>query len=128
MKKRLLSWLMVLTLCLTLLPTAALADTGAGESSGSEKHEHYLCGATGESHSCSSTWDDTKHEFEAWTSNNSLPKYSDRYYYLTTDVVLTKTEILPQDLVLCLNGHSIKMLGRGETFPRSTASSPTSGI
>lgn len=119
MKKRLLSWLMVLTLCLTLLPTAAFAaDTGAGESSG-EKHEHYLCGATGESHSCSNTWD-TKHEFKAWESNNSLPKSSGESYYLTTDVTLTSVERLPQDLVLCLNGHSIKMVGDRSVIPVSS--------
>ena len=67
MKKRLLSWLMVLTLCLTLLPTAALADTGAGESSGSEKHEHYLCGTTDENHTCSDMGDAYKYTFTAWT-------------------------------------------------------------
>ena len=109
MKKRLLSWLMVLTLCLTLLPTAALADTGAGESSGSEKHEHYLCGT---SHTCSSTWDNTKRTFKAWTSGNSLPTTigeENGYYYLTTNVELEDTWAPTTGMTLCLNGHSITM-------------------
>ena len=126
MKKRLLSWLMVLTLCLTLLPTAALADTGAGESSGSEKHEHYLCGTN---HTCSSTWDNTKHTFTAWTdelaakqwnsdkktASNSLPRWSSESYYLTKNVELEAEDSYSPwsggGITLCLNGHSIRMKG-----------------
>lgn len=120
MKKRLLSWLMVLTLCLTLLPTAALADTGAGESSGSEKHEHYLCGT---SHTCANT-QDSEREFTEWTdalaqerygagstAANSLPVDGPASYYLTQDVELTETWKPYAYITLCLNGHSITMKG-----------------
>ena len=120
MKKRLLSWLMVLTLCLTLLPTAALADTGAGESSGSKKHEHYLCGT---SHTCANT-QDSEREFTEWTdalaqerygagstAANSLPVDGPASYYLTQDVELTKTWEPNAYITLCLNGHSITMKG-----------------
>ena len=120
MKKRLLSWLMVLTLCLTLLPTAALADTGAGESSGSETHEHYLCGTN---HTCANT-QDSEREFTEWTdalaqkrygagstAANSLPVDGPASYYLTQDVELTETWEPNAYITLCLNGHSITMKG-----------------
>ena len=117
MKKRLLSWLMVLTLCLTLLPTAALADTGAGESSGSETHDHYLCGT---SHTCANM-QDSEREFTAWTdaeaakqypssgktAANSLPNTAGNYY-LTDNVTLVDSYWEPKSgTVLCLNGYSI---------------------
>ena len=120
MKKRLLSWLMVLTLCLTLLPTAALADTSEGESSGSKKHEHYLCGT---SHTCANT-QDSEHTFTEWTdalaqerygagstAANSLPVNGPASYYLTQDVELTETWKPDAYITLCLNGHSITMKG-----------------
>ena len=115
MKKRLLSWLMVLTLCLTLLPTAALADTGAGESSGSEKHEHYLCGTTDENHTCSDMGDAYKYTFTAWTEKNSLPKDSG-WYYLTEDVTLDKTWAPTGGMAICLNGYNITMQTDGDVI------------
>ena len=103
-----------------LLPTAALADTGAGESSGSEKHEHYLCGT---SHTCANT-QDSEREFTEWTdalaqerygagstAANSLPVDGPASYYLTQDVELTETWKPYANITLCLNGHSITMKG-----------------
>ena len=128
MKKRVFSLFMALALCLSMLPAAAMADTGTGESSGSEKHEHYLCGATGESHSCSSTWD-TKYTFTAWTdelaaeqwnsnektASNSLPRWSSASYYLTKNVELEAEDSYSPwsggGITLCLNGHNITMKG-----------------
>ena len=115
MKKRLLSWLMALTLCLTLLPTAALADTGAGERSGSEKHEHYLCGTTDENHTCSDMGDAYKYTFTAWTEKNSLPKDSG-WYYLTEDVTLDKTWAPTGGMAICLNGYNITMQTDGDVI------------
>ena len=95
-----------------LLPTAALADTGAGESSGSEKHEHYLCGT---SHTCANT-QDSEREFTEWTdalaqerygagstAANSLPVDGPASYYLTQDVELTETWKPYANITLCLN-------------------------
>ena len=121
---------MALALCLTLLPTAALADTGAGESSGSETHDHYLCAGKDETGKDKCT--EVGHSetdtvtFTAWTDEaaaiqwgedsgktaaNSLPKSLplSEYYYLTTDVTLDDTWVPPIGLTLCLNGHSITM-------------------
>ena len=106
---------MVLTLCLTLLPTAALADTGAGESSGSEKHEHYLCGTTDENHTCSDMGDAYKYTFKAWTEKNSLPKDSG-WYYLTEDVTLDKTWAPTGGMAICLNGYNITMQTDGDVI------------
>lgn len=102
MKKRLLSWFMVMTLCLTLLPTAALADA---ESQSNEKHQHtvgnYIITFT--------AWTDelaAEQNGAGKTAANSLPKTPD-YYYLTTDVQLSSTWKPTGDTMLCLNGHSI---------------------
>ena len=99
MKKRVFSLFMALALCLSMLPAAAMADAGTGESSGSsgETHEHYLCGT---SHTCANT-QDSEREFTEWTdalaqerygagstAANSLPVDGPASYYLTQDECL----------------------------------------
>ena len=93
MKKRELSPITVLALCLTLLPTAAFA---AAETTGNCNGDH-----TG---------------WTAWTDNERLPEEAGKYY-LTTDVGVHmpysngngyRNYWLPKGkTTLCLNGHQI---------------------
>ena len=132
MKKRILSCFMALALCLTLLPTAALA---------AEKHlTHPICGQT-----CSHT-DETTHPNEAFadakwlaSSNGDLAVQTSSssssgngltggdnyvtlttgYYYLSTTVdnydhsyvASLKTIKIEGDVTICLNGKQIQKVG-----------------
>ena len=101
MKKRVLSILAALALCLMLLPTAALAET-AGTTE-QESHTHYLCGGdscTEKGHTCTD-----KITFTEWTSDSSLP--SEGSWYLTKDVTLSTGNEVTGELTLDLNGYSI---------------------
>lgn len=100
MKKRVLSILAALALCL-MLPTAALAET-AGTTE-QESHTHYLCGGdscTEKEHTCTD-----KITFTEWTSDSSLP--SEGSWYLTKDVTLSTGNEVTGELTLDLNGYSI---------------------
>ena len=85
MKKRILSLLLTVTMCLSWLTTGALAadNTGVAES----EHDH-------------SAWTE-------WSNENELPDTSGNYY-LSVDVTLNSTWT-PSDgkTVLCLNGHKL---------------------
>ena len=109
MKKRLLSWLMVLTLCLTLLPTAALAAEATPAAQTGETHAHYLCGGA----ACNQEGHGKENEkttFDPWTGSVTTGQY-----YLTGDLNgLTVPEGV--DLTLCLNGHSISSSYDGPTI------------
>ena len=113
MKKRITSVLMALALCLTLLPTAALAANGehtAGDHTGFTKL--YM--------------DDTTKKLmigdgttaKEWKIEKD--KYDDKYlpleagkYYLGSDLTLTDAfiGILGTNVTLCLNGNTIKTEG-----------------
>ena len=105
MKKRILSCLMALALCLTLLPTAALAAEGEGST---QSHIHYLCGG---SNSCTCPEGHKEGtdpvEFKAWEDDTRLPTTAG-YYYLTKNVTRSSVWEPGEGVVLCLNGHSIK--------------------
>ncbi len=133
MKKRLLSWLMVLTLCLTLLPTAAFAveneDVSAQSSAQESKistqaaaaHVHCRCGATHKAIGDHTDANASSLTFTAWTDElaaeqysskektaaNSLPSTGNDFYYLTKDVELSTSWKPADGTVLCLNGYSI---------------------
>ena len=67
-------------------------------------HRHFLCGGdtcTKIGHNC-----ETETEFEAWTQTTELPNTAGNYY-LTDDVTLSTGWQPAEDIVLCLNGHSI---------------------
>ncbi len=69
------------------------------------EHKHCKCGAVDthdESNLCSSYYPQT---YKPWTDSSSLPTYG--YYYLSTDVTLSKTWEITETVNLCLNGHSI---------------------
>ena len=87
---------MALALCLTLLPTAALAEDG--------HQNHCVCG----NKNCSAHGSD----ITDWQGVNALTaEMTAGHYYLTNDVTLTGTWSPKDDVVLCLNGHSIEANG-----------------
>ena len=123
MKKRLISWLLILALCVSVLPAAALAAepedtalTGAEQTvdpaeparsvftSGEETHAHYLCGGA----TCNQEGHDDegnkKVTFTAWPGIKNVGNGG--AYYLTGDI---GGFTVPNgvDLTLCLNGHDI---------------------
>ena len=116
MKKKALSLLLMLAMCLSLLPSVALAEDTDGA-----EHTHYLCGDK----NCNGVGghsEGSKITFTAWTDElaasqngdgktaaNSLPKNAG-YYYLTTDVKIS-TWKPANGTVLCLNGYSIMNTG-----------------
>lgn len=120
MKQRSLSIFLVLALCLTLLPTAALASEP-----GEEQHTgHCICGAAthqsvGDHDTDASSaitwkaWDDREaaNQYNASSkAKENLPNQSG-YYYLTDDVNRTSlgwTVPEGKDITICLNGHTIK--------------------
>lgn len=120
MKKRILSVMVALCLCLSVLPAAASdGDEGTGESTGTVQHEHYICGGdtcTNVGHNCSD-----KVNFTAWTDDlaasqngegktaaTSLPKTTGNYY-LENDVTLSSRWTIANgcDIKLCLNGKTL---------------------
>ena len=110
MKKRLLSWLMVLTLCLTLLPATAVAAEATPAAQTGETHKHYLCGGT----ECNEEGHEREKggmtTFEPWTGPVTTGQY-----YLTGDLNgLTVPSGV--NLTLCLNGHDISSSYDGPTI------------
>ena len=127
MKKRVLSLLLTLALCFTMLPAAAFAaeadpagqetqsDSGtgkvqsAGEKNGTavqagETHEHFLCGGTTcnqEGHAL----EDGMTTFEPW-DEKAITTAGTYRFYLTGDISgFTVREGV--NLTLCLNGYNI---------------------
>ena len=110
---KILGAFLCLGMVLGLMPSQALQVKAADE------HKHCVCGATHKE--VGDHTSETEITFEAWTKTNSLPDTAGNYY-LENDVVIsapTKDEDsryvgwqVPDDVVLCLNGHSITMTGR----------------
>lgn len=134
MKKRIISLILVLALCLSLLPLAAVAadgepadevlaqpaddalqqptdalrDTG---STGEGTHEnHYYCGGADCAHN-----DLPFENATAITSAEALLAAGSGNYYLSDNITLSKTESWTpaNDTVLCLNGKTIRANGAG---------------
>ena len=134
MKKRILSCLMALALCLTLLPATALAEDGHAQ--------HCLCGAEHDNNIKTHGADDkTAFENAKWlasytgklgvekspgsSSNKSLPEEGNYvileagYYYLSTTadncdtsyVKSYKTIKIRDNVTICLNGNQIQKAG-----------------
>ena len=122
MKNRFFSIILALSMCLSLLPTMAVA----ADSQESTTHTHCICGAA--HHEVGDHTDEELIEFTAWTDQlaeeqngsgstaaNSLPSQSGNYY-LTGDVSLEKRWELTEDVVLCLNGHDIVRTTRSNYY------------
>ena len=127
MKKRILSCLMALALCLTLLPATAQAAE-------EDTHTHYLCGKT--QHVNIGNHDaENQITFDQWLSYRSGTEYTlvvggkgstsqtdgdsqtvtdGKYvlnggnYYLKTDVKIAHPIQIEGNVTICLNGHEIQ--------------------
>ena len=128
MKKRFLSCLMAVALCLTLLPPAALAAEADPAAPAGETHSHPICGET-----CTD-WTHTGNSL-TWTGISSLNDINQTgNYYLTKDVTLSETWTCNDDVTLCLNGYSIKAehsspiitVAQGKTFTLTDCNSSKS--
>ena len=131
MKKRILSCFMALALCLTLLPTAALA---------ADEHQHCVCGKT-EHVDISGHTGESQITFDKWltsTGYNTLDvgegtdldgtgqkpvdgKYvlpagdsTADNYYLKKDVTIDLPIQITGNVTICLNGHTIKSTAEGK--------------
>ena len=130
MKKRILSCLMALALCLTLLPTAALAEEMEGTAqtspaveeskdpaNGEAKQEGQSAApaeGTGHTHPICGDVNCTKHgeSFSNWKGVNALTAEMEAgHYYLTQNVKIDSTWEPKNGVVLCLNGNSITATG-----------------
>ena len=104
MKKRIVSAAMALILCLTLLPTAALA----AEAEGTE-HKHPICGATCPGHTVDGK--NVTHESVEWKPINDATGLTNELaggcYYLTDNVTLSGTWYPKNNITLDLNGKTI---------------------
>ena len=134
MKKRILSCLMALALCLTLLPTAALAADGAQAADGTVHKGHCLCGATHNSAitnhgSNQNAFTDAKElkvengtlmkdgkewkteSIKVWSTgdtNETVYQLPAGTYYLGSNIEITEHPIMiTGDVTLCLNGNQI---------------------
>ena len=121
MKKRIVGTLMALLLAVTVLPLGAISVTSADVTTGlvttayaAEHQNHCICGAEHKT-----IGDHTSEEKpETWIGVSSLSDIKeDGYYYLTKDVELSSAWSAnyrhnggtgyDNNVVLCLNGHSI---------------------
>lgn len=105
-----------LLVCLLALVLASLCMLPSQVQAAEETHDHCLCGVD---HVDTGSHSDSPETWTAWKVNQDgeekWPEVGGRYY-LTADVVLTKTWEVPETntyIVLCLNGHSITMNGSG---------------
>ena len=138
MKRKALSLLLALALCLTLLPMAALADGQAdttevilepaeqetidekpvlfqaGDSmsmpseSGDGHTSHPVCGAACSHHE---PGDEPEHDSADWIGITDLSEISEDggYYYLLSTITLSGSYEFPSETALCLNSHDIVM-------------------
>ena len=120
MKKRIISFILVLALCLSLLPLAAVAADDAPaddapqqptdalrntESTGEGTHEnHYYCGGTTCAHN-----DPRLENAQPIASADELLAADSGSYYLTADIDLSGTWTPQNGTVLCLNGKVLAL-------------------
>ena len=123
MKKRLISWLLILALCVSVLPAASLAAepedtalTGAEQTvdpaeplravSATTHANHPICGDV----NCS----DHSESFSDWQGVDTLTAEMEAgHYYLTDDVTISSTWKPQNGVVLCLNGYGITLSDNG---------------
>ena len=120
MKKRIISFILVLALCLSLLPLAAVAADGEPAddapqqptdalrntgSTGEGTHEnHYYCGGTTCAHN-----DPRLENAQPIASADELLAADSGSYYLTADIDLSGTWTPQNGTVLCLNGKVLAL-------------------
>ena len=114
MKKKALSLLLTLALCLSLLPTAAWATEDEGGSSPSvqsgESHtDHCICGA--EHHAVGGHTNEETVTWTEWTYTDKLPDTKGNYYLKDNVTISDKSWTPVNGTVLCLNGKTIQANG-----------------
>lgn len=114
MKKKALSLLLTLALCLSLLPTAAWATEDEGGSSlaaqSGETHEnHCICGA--EHHAVGKHTNEETVNWTEWTYTDKLPDTKGNYYLKDNVTISDKSWTPVSGTVLCLNGKTIQANG-----------------
>lgn len=110
MKKRILSAMMALCLCLSVLPAAADGDGGTGESTGVAGHTgHCVCGATHVSVGDHKTESVISEWTGVSTSTDLTEITTSGNYYLENDVTLSSMWTIANgcDITLCLNGKTL---------------------
>lgn len=117
-----------LLVCLLALVLASLCMLPSRVQAAEETHDHCFCGAD---HVNTGSHSDSPGTWTAWKVNQNgevkWPEVGGRYY-LTDDVVLTETWVVPETntpIVLCLNGRSITMEGRGPAIEVNGTSTHT---
>ena len=115
MRKRMLSWGLILSLLLTMLPVSAMAAE-SGEPEAEPVETTYTLSPDTEIHSANtltSTGTAEHGTHSGWTplsrtiSSNSF--YQDGNYYLNSDVSAYQGITINYDVTLCLNGHTLDM-------------------
>ena len=114
MKKKALSLLLTLALCLSLLPTAAWATEDEGESSpaaqsGETHTDHCICGA--EHHAVGGHTNEETVTWTEWTYTDKLPDTKGNYYLKDNVTISDKSWTPVNGTVLCLNGKTIQANG-----------------
>lgn len=100
MTKRILSFMVVLAMVLSLVPVFAVAADVSDPTA--TKHTHT------DAHACSEQCDGNV-TWVAWTAGDKLPT-ENGHYYLTQDVQLAATTDVAagKDITICLNGYNIR--------------------
>ena len=114
MKKKALSLLLTLALCLSLLPTAAWATEDEGGSSpaaqsGESHTDHCICGA--EHHAVGGHTNEETVTWTEWTYTDKLPDTKGNYYLKDNVTISDKSWTPVNGTVLCLNGKTIQANG-----------------
>ena len=108
MTKRILAFVLVLALTLSLLPLSLVSADSATTVTASPKAGTHT--DAGHADDCGVT-----EGWQAWTSDNSLPTSGN--WYLTKDVTLTADHnTINGELNLCLNGYVIKQTGKSRVM------------
>ena len=118
MKKKALSLLLTLALCLSLLPTAAWATEDEGESSpaaqsGETHTDHPVCGNLGSD--CPDPGHSGHTNLTGWIAISDEAGLNavqeNGHYYLTREVEISRTWEPKDGVVLCLNGNTLQANG-----------------
>ena len=115
MRKRMLSWGLILSLLLTMLPVSAMAAE-SGELEAEPTETIYTLSPDTEIHNANTltstgTADHSNHT--GWTplsgTISSSKFYQDGNYYLNSDASTYQAITISNDVTLCLNGHTLDM-------------------
>ena len=101
MLKKMIAWVLVLALTISVMPQLSLGVSAEGEKAIPAPHSH-----SAEQHDCEHC--DETITWTAWEETDSLPNVTG-HYYLTDDVKVTArtTYDSTDNVVICLNGYNV---------------------